>query len=131
MECIKLIKGGKFKMRHKRHLEFIPLCKSSNPNFMEHWKNICMEADKKEEQWVNKLRADGVSASHPNDGWINRKDNELILIYPEFNDGVKIGSIVALGDPDKYKLVKIIDHRKGIIGDINYWKFEEHKLEDK
>jgi hypothetical protein len=78
----------------------------------------------KEKEWVDTLRQKGVTAAHPDDGWVDRDLNEVILCYPQFNDGVNIGSIIALGDCNQYRLVKIVGLHVGFTG-LEYWKFEE------
>jgi len=57
--------------------------------------------------WIAELRAQGVSAAHPDDGWVNRNDNILYPVYPDFNDGIEVGSTVALGDHRKHRLVRV------------------------
>jgi hypothetical protein len=48
---------------------------------------------------VAELRAQGVKALHPDDGWVRRDRDSVYLCYPYFDDGVNVGDIVALGDP--------------------------------
>jgi len=97
-------------------------CVSGDPVFVARWHEICDEADKAKAQWIADLRARGVRVAHPDDGWVDRDKDRLCLCYPQFNDGMKIGSIVALGNPDKYRLVEIIGYDKGILG-VEWWPF--------
>lgn len=59
--------------------------------------------------WVDRLRAMGVKAAHPDDGWVNRDENRVHLSYPQFFDGLQEGDLLALGwSGDKFRLVRII-----------------------
>jgi len=74
--------------------------------------------------WVESLRAKGVCAAHPDDGWVNREKREVVLQYPDFNDGITLGGVVALGSKDQWRIVRIDSKRKSPFG-ITYWKFSE------
>jgi len=91
----------------------------------EKWINLCLESESKEKAWIKELRSTGVAAAHPDDGWVNREKNEIYLAYPQFNDGLTIGSKIALGWPDKYRIVKVVGYRPGLF--LNYWQFKESK----
>lgn len=91
--------------------------------FLARWADICHDAQVAEDAWIAKLRADGVKAAHPDDGWVDRKENVLQLIYPHFNDGAEVGSTVALGSPESYRLVRLTDFRRGSFGG-EYFSFE-------
>lgn len=81
-------------------------------------------------QWITKLRGDGISAAHPDDGWVNRKENEVFLCYPDFNDGVAIGSKIALGNPRGYRVVGVIGLREtNLIMPMIYYQFKEENKE--
>jgi hypothetical protein len=58
-----------------------------------------MQTQKRE--WIAGLRARGVKAAHPDDGWVDRDKNRVHLCYPDFNDGLKVGDLLALGWPWK------------------------------
>lgn len=76
--------------------------------------------------WVSDLRASGFVGAHPDDGWVNRKNNEVVLQYPQFNDGITAGGKFALGCPGDWREVRVVSKRKSPFG-ITYWKFEEVK----
>lgn len=60
--------------------------------------------------WIAQLRADGVKAAHPDDGWVDREKNAVSLCYPQFNDGLDIGDRLALGWPwHNTRIVRIVD----------------------
>lgn len=64
-----------------------------------------------EARWIADLRARGVKAAHPNDGWVHRDENKIHLCYPQFNDGVAVGDLMALGWPrwpEKTRIVRIV-----------------------
>lgn len=52
-------------------------------------------------EWVKLLRENGVKAAHPDDGWVNREKYWVILCYPQFDDGVRVGDEICLGWPDR------------------------------
>lgn len=64
----------------------------------------------------NQLRADGVKALHPNDGWVERSDGDTIrfrLAYPRFqmpfNVGDRVAFYGALDDVTIYTVTRKID----------------------
>lgn len=105
--------------------ELITLCRTDNPDFRESWIRICRDAERKEKVWIATLRQQGIAVAHPDDGWVNRKEHEVNLVNPYFVGSVKNGSLIVLGSPDRYRTVKIIGHRIGFAGQLEYWKFEE------
>lgn len=104
--------------------KYIPLLKTSNPNIQNRWIKICKEGQKKHDDWIIFLRKNNISAAHPDDGWIDRKNNRIHFAYPAFNDGIKNGSLVAIGNSDKYRIVKIIGHNKKLL--LDYWEFKPY-----
>lgn len=77
--------------------------------------------------WINSLRAEGIKAAHPDDGHINLHDREVHFAYSYYNDDVKIGDKVVLGEPDgRQRLVRLIGVRNNPFSswDSTYWKFE-------
>lgn len=89
--------------------------------------NILYKDVKAKACWIDALRAAGFKAAHPNNGWIDHEKLELILAYPHFDDGVKIGDAVMLGwwwGVSKQKPVRIIGKRCGIISELEYFQFE-------
>ena len=83
-----------------------------------------------EREWIADLRARGVKAAHPDDGWVDRDRNRLHLAYPQFNDSLLVGDLLALGWPwSETRIVRVtatsdnpfaVDH----VGPW-YWHFEE------
>lgn len=68
---------------------------------------------RQERNSVAELRAQGVKAAHPDDGWVNRERNTVRLEYPTFNDRPQVGDLIALGWPWRgYRLVRVtaLDH---------------------
>jgi hypothetical protein len=59
-------------------------------------------------QWIADLRSQGVKAAHPDDGWVDRDENKVHLCYPDFNDGLVVGDLLALGWPDCYRIVRVV-----------------------
>lgn len=100
--------------------------------------------DRQAEQvaWIAALRGAGVKAAHPDDGWVNRERNTVHLAYPQFNDGLSVGDLLALGWPGdevdrergvrRTRLVRVTGSSPnrfahGLTADAEhwYWHFEE------
>jgi len=81
------------------------------PGWMQCWeKGMFMKiADDKLRMttWIGMLRIGGVKAAHPDDECVDKKSNYIHLFYPQFNDGIKIGDSIALGTPEKWRVVKV------------------------
>lgn len=102
-------------------------CVSGDPKFVELWRRICDEADTSEREWIANLRDSGFKAAHPNDGWVDRKNNEVHFAYPQFNDGANAGDKVMLGwpgDPKSYRPIRLVELRPTFAGG-QWWKFED------
>lgn len=76
-------------------------------HFLEVFYRCQQEQQEKEETWIAKLRADGVKAAHPDDGWVDRKCKTVHFAYPQFNDGAGVGDRVALGTENEYRIVTL------------------------
>ncbi len=101
---------------------------SGEPKFVALWNQICDEQDADQRKWIDGLRAAGFKAAHPNDGWVNRKDNEVFFSYPQFNDGAGIGDFVMLGwpwDKKSWRPVRLIGKRETSLGKMVWWQFED------
>lgn len=82
------------------------------PNEVEcksNWDNIILEAEKTEREWIKEMRKLGVKAAHPNDGWVDRERNIIDFCYPQFYDSLQAGDVCALGKPNKYVLVILLN----------------------
>lgn len=101
---------------------------SGDPAMVALWHDICREMNAVQEAWIAELRAQGVKAAHPDDGWVDRKNNTLKFVYPQFNDGAEAGDLVALGWPpgslssSKHRIVRL----KGVkpTNFSEHWAFE-------
>lgn len=87
------------------------------------WQRICRKGERDKQEWITGLRARGVKASHPDDGWVDRMNNEIHLMYPDFDDGIAIGDLLALGMPDKFRVVTVTGCRENMF-DMLYWEFQ-------
>lgn len=103
-------------------IDMIPLLKTNNPEIGKSWADICREGQAKQEAWIASLREQGVRAAHPDDGWVNRGKSEVQFVYPQFMDGVNCGSIVAIGWPDRHRLVELTGMRTSPFGS-QFWGF--------
>lgn len=83
--------------------------------FMTVFHKVGKEMESQHAAWVKNLRASGFKAAHPNDGWVDRKKNELKFAYPHFNDGAAVGDLVMLGyahQPDTMNAIRLVGRRK-------------------
>lgn len=102
---------------------------SGQARFVALYADIATSMERDQEAWIAALRAAGVMAAHPDDGWVNRKDNRVQFVYPQFNDGAKAGDLVALGWPQwssakpQHRIVRLVEFHRGTFG-AGAWKFE-------
>ena len=87
------------------------------------------EMEAAQDRWIAELRAAGVKAAHPDDGWVDRVNNSVSFCYPQFNDGAGIGDIIALGSApwsfgDRTRLVRIVGKKIGVFSGTPRWFFE-------
>lgn len=86
---------------------------AGNLDHIARWHQICAAADAAEDKWIADLRIIGIKAAHPDDGWVDRKISNshdfIQLQYPQFDDGLKVGDLIALGHPDRYRVRKVLD----------------------
>ena len=70
----------------------------------------------------------GISAVHPDDGWVDRDRNIFTLMYPPYREIIKAGSLVALGNStDGYRIVQVTSKADNLWSTENTeeWHFEE------
>lgn len=80
--------------------------------FVQGYYEIVAQRKLDEQDWVKELRAQGVKACHPNDGWVDRENNKIHLCYPLFNDGVGVGDKIMLGwvnDKKSHRLIEVTE----------------------
>lgn len=79
-------------------------------------------------QWVADQRALGCKAAHPDDGWVDREANTVGLCYPQFNDGLGVGDVLALGwagcDVRYVRITGRVPNRLAILPSEGRWTFE-------
>jgi len=106
-------------------MEMIRLVKSNGSaegnSFAASFAQACREAQNAQDKWIAELRSNGVKAAHPDDGWVDRERNTVHFAYPQFNDGPGVGDKVALGQPDKYRIVTITRAASGLV--LDRWAF--------
>lgn len=78
--------------------------------FVDLYEKIVRDMREEKRLWIRDLRARGIKAAHPDDGWVDRKRDIVQFVYPQFIDSAKVGDIVALGDSEKYRLVRLTEH---------------------
>ncbi|MGP5531217.1 hypothetical protein ACTXMK_05355 [Psychrobacter celer] len=76
--------------------------------------------------WIENLRHQGYKMAMPNDGWVDRENLTISLVYPHFNDGLNVGDKAVLGshyEPKEVQYIKITYMRKGLVGGVR-WGFK-------
>lgn len=102
---------------------------SGLPDLVVRFASICRNMESEQEEWIAALRAAGVKAAHPDDGWVDRKNNTVKFVYPQFDDGATVGDLVALGWPrwnsktSAHRVVRLVEFQPGVFGG-GVWKFE-------
>lgn len=93
---------------------------------VNHIADIGVKLKNEEQAWIDLVRSGGIIAGIQNDGWVDRKKQEFHIVKFIFNDGMKIGSVVALKGSFDYQLVQIIGKRNGtsITADWIYWQYD-------
>ena len=104
------------------------LVRSSNPDIVSRWHQICDDQESAQHRWVAGLRERGFKAAHPNDGWVDRENNEINFNYPQFNDGAGVGDLVMLGqhfsNPEELRPVRLTGSVKSVFFD-DVFSFED------
>ena len=72
------------------------------------FRSIALEQEARTREWVESLHQMGCTVAHPDDGWVDRKGSYVGLCYPYYEDGVSVGDKMALGWPDKYRIVEVV-----------------------
>lgn len=104
------------------------LLRSNDLQAVAAWDQVGAEMAHDQARANAQLRAQGVKAAHPDDGWVDRQCNSVQFVYPAFDDGVQVGDLIALGWPwPGYRLVRVIgiqDRRGPLLTTRHYW-FEQ------
>ena len=95
---------------------------SGDPAIVARFDQICDDYDAREAKWVEWLRAYGIKAAHPDDGWVDRsgKYHTVQFVYPQFDDGVAEGDLICLGWHDRFRVVKVRRILKQIFSGVRY-----------
>lgn len=108
---------------------FLTVNSEAGERYAELFVDVCRRQQEAEQRWISKLILQGVVAIHPDDGWVNRERNEVYFCYPRYMkfEALKAGAMIALGNPEKYRLCRITGRRDGgpVTFGMIYWSFEE------
>lgn len=85
------------------------LCRSNNFSLIDSWNKIVAEREQKTKEFCNYLISNGVKALHPDDGWVDRKNNTIFFCYPKFKLDIAVGDKIALGNFEKYRIVEVVE----------------------
>lgn len=132
-------------MSHDRFVSSSGAVISGHAEHVARVRQIDRDMQAEQRAWIASLRERGVKAAHPDDGWVDRDLNRVHLAYPQFNDGLAVGDVLALGWPDdqvdrdrkinRTRLVRILRSEEAsktlkmlnpwLPSDPYYWYFEE------
>jgi hypothetical protein len=108
--------------------DLIRTISGSDINLIGFFVKSCFARDEKINNWIKSLKERGVTMAHPDDGWVDRSKDTISPCYPYFDNGVYVGSVIALGNPENYRLVRVIAKtHKVLISDWYVYAFEEIK----
>ena len=128
--CAEQRRGGGRAMNYE---EMKNSLRSSDESMVKSWHQIIDDYSFSEWLWIEGLRKAGFKAAHPNDGWVDRKNNVVQLVYPQFNDGADIGDLVMLGwhnNPQRCRPVRLIGKRNSMFcNSVVYWSFEDVEIQ--
>lgn len=98
---------------------------SAHPEHIGRIISVDRQMESERQAWIADLRAQGVKAAHPDDGWVERETNKVHLCYPDFNDGLEVGDLLALGwSWADTRIVRITDTSTILLApSINPWYF--------
>lgn len=99
-------------------------CNPGGEDFVSTMRQVATDMEQSQAEWIAQLRAEGVKAAHPDDGWIDREKNTVTFCYPQFNDGAGAGELVALGWYDRHRLVRLVRPVRQWFGGSPTWEFE-------
>jgi hypothetical protein len=101
---------------------------SGQSEFVSVFRRLAESMESDERSWIAALRQLGVKAAHPDDGWVDRELNTVFFAYPQFDDGVSVGDVIALGWPawndgeSRTRLVRVTGRTVGLFQ--QRWAFE-------
>lgn len=76
-------------------------------DFWATWHRVGAQQQAQQQAWLTLLRAHGVKAAHPDDGWHDRAAHAFSLQYPHLRSTLAPGDVVALGTPASYRLFTV------------------------
>lgn len=85
------------------------LCHSNDFSLIDTWNKIVAEREQKTKELCTYLISIGVKALHPDDGWVDRKENTVFLSYPTFRLDIFVGDKIALGNYEKCRIVEVVE----------------------
>lgn len=96
---------------------------SGRSDLVGSWVDSVNKAQTAEGEWIKRLKVEGYKAAHPNDGWVDRKENKIHLCYPQFNDGLQVGDKMMLGWPSgNERPIRITGIERGM---LTYYFFKD------
>lgn len=89
--------------------------------FVDLFDEACSNVRNRKRLWVKYLKELGIDGALKNDGWIDQENKTFVYpSYAYFNDGTKVGSLVAIGGPYNFKTVEITEIDEPWFGPTKY-----------
>lgn len=97
--------------------------------FCKIFQKVGTESEQQKREWLKLLTDLGVAAAHPDDGWVDRKENSVILCYSYFWYDPQPDDIIVLGNYEQWRQVVVIKVEKSKFGITRYY-FEDIQAEE-
>jgi hypothetical protein len=98
---------------------------AAGDGFVAAYAKACADMARESREWHAMLAKRGVLVTSPDDGWVNRQTNTWVPpSYAHMGGPISLGTVVALGIPGAYRLVRITEVTMSVFGCDRYG-FEE------
>lgn len=75
----------------------------------------------KNDAWRKEMRDQGAAATQHDDGWINQHPDWLHLCEPHIRGIIEPGAIIAIGDHEKHRFVRLLGFKKWVLSTDPTW----------
>lgn len=103
------------------------LCHSDDASFITTYNSIFAKQQSARSQWVSQMRQLGALMIAPDDGWVDRENHTVLPShYVDLSPGSKlvVGSLIALGGPDAWRVVRCTAIDPPILVDVKKYHFD-------
>jgi hypothetical protein len=82
---------------------------AAGDTFIAAYNSAWREQRAREECWVASMLHAGATIVTPDDGWVNRREHSVLPPhYARYHIRTPIGGLIALGQPRRWRLVRVI-----------------------